>query len=288
MGNILDGKALAKEYRENIKGLVEKNYKIYGRVPCIATILIGDDGGSTSYVNSQMKLCKELGINGRKIMLDINTKEEDILFEINKLNEDENVDGIIVQLPLPKNINEKRITSSIDIKKDVDSLTDVNLGKFYKGEESFIPATPKGIIEIIRSTGISLEGKNAVVLGRSNIVGKPVAQLLLNENATVTICHSKTKNLKKVCSEADILISAIGKPESISEDYVKKGAIVIDVGTTKIEGKIKGDVCFEEALKKASYVTPVPGGVGSMTTTMLIKNTCEAFERNVYKNIDSY
>jgi len=179
-------------------------------------------------------------------------------------------------------LDEKLITSELSYTKDVDGLTDINLGKFYKGEQSFIPCTPQSILHLIKSTGCDIQGKNAVIVGRSNIVGKPTAQLLLNENATVTICHSKTIDLKEVCRKADILVCALGKPEFITDEYVKEGAIVIDVGTTMVEGKVKGDVCFNDVIYKAKYVTPVPGGVGSMTTTMLIKNTCEAMIKNAH------
>ena len=188
----------------------------------------------------------------------------------------------MLQIPLPEGINEKNITPKISYKKDVDGLTDINTGRFFKGEEAFIPCTPQSIISLIKSTGCEIKGKNAVVLGRSNIVGKPAAQLLLNENATVTICHSKTKSLESICRNADILVCAIGKPGFVNGSFVKEGAIVIDVGTTMVNGKITGDVVFDDVISKASYVSPVPGGVGAMTTTILIKNTCEAYKKNVY------
>ena len=210
------------------------------------------------------------------ILLGQNTSEETLIGVIKKLNDDESVDGIMLQVPLPKHIDEKRVTSIINPKKDIDGITDINTGKFYRGDQCFIPCTPKAIMEILNFIGFELSGKRAVVLGRSNIVGKPVAQLLLNKNATVTICHSKTENLKAVCREADVLVVAIGRAGFLTSEYVKEGAVVIDVGTSMVEGKIKGDVYFDEVIEKASLVTPVPGGVGAMTTTMLLKNLCEA------------
>ena len=282
MGVIIDGKALAKKTREEIKSFVESCAAQGMRVPCIATILVGNDGGSIYYVKNQTKLCSELGLNSKEILLEESIEEQALINLIEELNADKNIDGIMLQVPLPKHINEKNVTSRISYKKDVDGLTDINFGKFYKGEKSFVPCTPRSVVELIKSTGIDIKGKNAVVLGRSNIVGKPAAQLLLNEDATVTICHSKTENLKAVCKSADILVAAIGKPGFVTSEFIKEGAIVIDVGTTMVDGKIKGDVAFDEAMEIASYVSPVPGGVGSMTTTMLIKNTCEAYKENVY------
>ncbi len=209
------------------------------------------------------------------------TSEESVIDTIEDLNLKEDVDGIMLQLPLPDNFNEKYVISKINCNKDIDGLTYKNVGKFYSGEKCFIPCTPRGIMELIKSTGVNIKGKNAVVVGRSNIVGKPIAQLLLDQNATVTICHSKTEGLKNICAKADILVSAVGKPDFITGDFVKAHAIVIDVGTTMVGGKLKGDVIFIEAIEKADFVTPVPGGVGAVTTTMLLKNTCEAFEENV-------
>lgn len=281
MGKIIDGKLLAKAYREEISNFVE-NLKSEGkRPPCLTTILVGDDGGSTYYVKNQNKLCNEVGITANNITLASSTTTEKLLEIINRLNNSTEVDAIMLQVPLPKHIDEKLVTSCIAAAKDVDSLTDLNLGKFYKGEKSFIPCTPLSCIELIKSTGIDIQGKHAVVIGRSNIVGKPAAQLLLNENATVTICHSRTKNIKELCKSADILVAAIGKPHFVDESFIGEGSIVIDVGTTMVEGKVTGDVSFERAMEIASYVTPVPGGVGSMTTTMLLRNTCEAYKQNV-------
>ncbi|MCM0650369.1 bifunctional methylenetetrahydrofolate dehydrogenase/methenyltetrahydrofolate cyclohydrolase [Clostridium swellfunianum] len=282
MGSIIDGRVAASAIKEEIKTFVEKAKLEKGRIPCLATVLVGNDGGSIYYVNNQKKLCDELGVENRHVILDETIAEEELLEVVHSLNNDETVDGVIIQLPLPKHIDEKKITSSLNYKKDVDGLTDINLGKFYKGEDCFVPCTPQSILHLIKTTGVKLQGKHAVVVGRSNIVGKPAAQLLLNENCTVTICHSKTEELKKVCSSADILICALGKPEFITEEYIKEAAVVIDVGTSRLNGKMKGDVLFEEAIKKASFITPVPGGVGAVTTVMLIKNTCEAMKKNVY------
>lgn len=278
MGIAFSGKALALKYREDIKCFVTKRKEKNEKLPCLATILVGKDGGSIFYIKNQIKLCEELGIINKNIELEENTSEAELLEIIDKLNEDDNVSGIMLQVPLPKHLNDKLITSRISYKKDVDGLTDVNTGKFYKGERCFVPCTPKSILEIIRNSGLAIQGKHAVIIGRSNIVGKPVAQLLLNENATVTICHSKTKNLKEICKAADILVVALGKPGFVNSEYIKTGAVVIDVGTSMVEGKIKGDVDFEDVIEVASIVTPVPGGVGAMTTTMLLKNTCEALE----------
>lgn len=281
MGIKIDGKEIAKAHREEIKRNIEEKVAKGVRKPSMVAVLVGNDGGSISYMKNQQKLSESLGVKYTSIILEESITEEELLNEIKNLNEDKNVDGIILQLPLPKKFNEKLITSSINYEKDIDGLTDVNTGKLYKGEKCFIPCTAKSVIEIIKSVETNIEGKKAVIIGRSNIVGKPAAQLLLNENATVTICHSRTKNLSEVCKDADILVSAIGRPAFVTKNFVKEGAIVIDVGTTMVDGKIKGDVLYDEVIDIASLVTPVPGGVGAMTTTMLIKNTCEAWEKNV-------
>lgn len=282
MGVSIDGKLVAARYKENIIAFTDSLVKEGKRVPCIAAIIVGEDGGSHYYLNNVIKLCSNLGIHTEVHEKKESIEQDELCELINKLNDDDNVDGIMFFLPLPKHIDEKIVTSLISYKKDIDCLTDINNGKFYKGEASFVPCTPMSVINLIKSTGIELTGKRAVVIGRSNIVGKPTLQLLLNENCTVTICHSKTINLKQICSEADILISAIGRPGFINEDFVKEGAIVIDVGTTSVNGKITGDVQYERVIDKAAYVTPVPGGVGALTTTMLINNVCEAYKRNVY------
>lgn len=282
MGICINGKDLAIKSKDKIKFFIEDIKYKNSRIPCIATILVGDDGGSIYYVKNQNKICDELGIMAKNYFLEKTISEEALIALITDLNGDNTVDGIMLQVPLPKHLDQNVITSIISYKKDVDGLTDINLGKFYKGEDSFVPCTARSTIELIKSTGCTISGKNAVVLGRSNIVGKPVAQLLLNENATVTICHSKTNNLKELCKTADILVIAIGNPGFVTKDFVKEGAIVIDVGTTMVEGKVRGDVSFEEVVEVAAYVSPVPGGVGSMTTTMLIQNVCKAYNKNVY------
>lgn len=276
MGQIIDGKLQAKKYREKIASFVQERIKSGLKVPCIASIMVGNDGGSKYYLENQKRLCDKLGVKFQSIILNEDSAESDIINLITKLNKDNDVNGIMLQLPLPEHINEKNITSAIVESKDIDSLTYENTGKFYRGQKAFVPCTPRSIIELIKSTGIDISGKNAVIIGRSNIVGKPVSQLLLNENATVTICHSKTKDLKNICNKADILVSAVGNPGFITGEYIKQNAVVIDVGTTVIDGKLKGDVCFDEAVSKAAFITPVPGGVGAMTTTMLILNVCEA------------
>jgi methylenetetrahydrofolate dehydrogenase (NADP+)/methenyltetrahydrofolate cyclohydrolase len=282
MGIKVSGKIIVEKYRNEIKSIIDEGTKSGRRVPSIKTILVGEDGGSLSYVKSQNNLCEKLGISYTCIKLDSEINEKKIIDIIEELNIDNSVDGIILQLPLPKKFNEKEITSKISYKKDIDGLTDKNMGRFYKGENCFIPCTALGVIEMIKSTGCIIKGKHAVVIGRSNIVGKPAAQLLLNEDATVTICHSKTLNLKEICKSADILVAAIGRPGFVTNDFIKEGAVVIDVGTSMVNNKITGDVCFDEVIDYAGYVTPVPGGTGVMTTTMLIKNVCESWRNNVY------
>ncbi|NFG23301.1 bifunctional methylenetetrahydrofolate dehydrogenase/methenyltetrahydrofolate cyclohydrolase [Clostridium botulinum] len=278
MGQIINGKEVALKIKEEIKTFVEerKNNKL--RIPKIASILVGNDGGSIYYMSSQEKVANSLGVDFLKIILEENVTDDDVINEIHKLNDDVNVQGIMLQLPLPKHLNEKKIIKEISVKKDIDCLTFESQGKLYMGEKGFLPCTPNSVVTLIKSLNVDITGKEVVVLGRSNIVGKPVAQLLLSENATVTICHSKTKNLKEVCSKADILVVAIGKPKFIDEEYIKENAIVIDVGTSSFEGKITGDVNFDKVINKASFVTPVPGGVGALTTTLLIKNSCEALK----------
>lgn len=282
MGNIIDGREVSKIYKEEIKEKVQLMMSKGHRPPCMATILVGDDGGSVYYVKNQTKLCNNLGITAKNISLPENIKEEELLNIIYELNEDNTIDGIMLQVPLPKELNERIITSAIRPSKDIDGLTDNNLGRFYKGIKCFIPCTPRSVLELLKAYKVPMEGANVVVIGRSNIVGKPVSMLMLKENATVTICHSKTKNLKDIAKAADILICAMGKPLFIDDEYIKEGAVVMDVGTTMVNGEIKGDVDFQKVINKASLLTPVPGGVGSLTTTMLIKNTFEAYMKNVY------
>ncbi len=231
-------------------------------------------------MNSQEKAAVALGVGFLRVELKEESTDDEVINTIKKLNEDDSVQGIILQLPLPKHLNEKKIIREISVKKDIDCLTFESQGKLYMGEPGFLPCTPNSVVTLIKSLNIDLNGKNVVVLGRSNIVGKPVAQLLLNENATVTICHSRTKDLKEVCKRADILVVAIGRPKFIDESYVNENAVVIDVGTSRFEGKITGDVDFDKVIDKCSALTPVPGGVGALTTTLLIKNACEALKED--------
>ena len=280
MGEIINGKEVALKVKEEIKSFTEGKKEEGKRMPKIASILVGDDGGSIYYMNNQEKVSTSLGVDFKKVVLDKNITEEELINTIDNLNNDNEVDGIILQLPLPKGLNEKNVIKKISPSKDIDCLTFESQGKLYMGEPEFLPCTPNSVVTLLKSLNIALEGKKVVVLGRSNIVGKPVAQLLLNENATVTICHSRTKDLKEVTSDADLLVAAIGKPKFIDETYVKEGAIVIDVGTSRFEGKITGDVDFDKVIEKASYLTPVPGGVGALTTTLLVKNACEAYKKH--------
>lgn len=280
MDKIIDGREVSKNIKKNIKNFIEYR-KVNGQiVPKIASVLVGDDGGSIYYLNSQEKVATSLGVLFDKIMLDSTINEDELISLIDSLNNDENVHGIMLQLPLPKHINEKRVLNVISSKKDIDCLTYESVGKLYLGEDTFMPCTPNSVVTLLKKYNVALEGKEVVILGRSNIVGKPAFQMLLNENATVTICHSRTKDLKKVCKRADILVVAIGSPKFITSEYIKEGAVVIDVGTSSFEGKITGDVDFDDVLEKASLITPVPGGVGALTTTLLINNVCEAIKKN--------
>ncbi|ADU29977.1 bifunctional methylenetetrahydrofolate dehydrogenase/methenyltetrahydrofolate cyclohydrolase FolD [Evansella cellulosilytica] len=278
---IISGKELAKEKRIEMKKEVE-TLKEKGIVPGLAVILIGTDPASQSYVRSKQKSCKEIGIHSELDELPETTTEQQLLHKINELNKAEHIHGILVQLPLPKHISEKAIIEAIDPKKDVDGFHPINIGRMMTGQEAFLPCTPYGIVEMIKSKDISIEGKHVVVVGRSNIVGKPVGQLLLNENATVTYCHSRTKNMKEYTRKADILIVAVGKAHFLNEEFVKDGAVVIDVGVNRTEeGKLVGDVDFDGAKEVASYITPVPGGVGPMTITMLLHNTVISAKRHM-------
>lgn len=280
MGGIISGKEVAAKVKDDIRLFVEKRKNNNQRIPQIASILVGDDGGSIYYMNNQEKIATSLGVLFKRVELKESITEDELINIIDGLNKDESIQGIIVQLPLPNHINEKLVVNAISVEKDIDCLKSESQGMLYMGEKCFLPCTPNSVITLLESLDINIEGKDAVVLGRSNIVGKPVAQLLLNRNATVTICHSRTNNLKEVCKRADILVVAIGKPKFIDDSYIKEGAIVIDVGTSSFEGKITGDVDFEKVIDKASFVTPVPGGVGALTTTLLIKNACEALKKN--------
>ncbi len=276
---IISGKELAAKKRSEMKIEVENLTKA-GKRPGLAVILIGNDPASRSYVKAKEKACKEIGINSVLKEMKEETTEEELLTEIDKLNKDLTIHGILVQLPLPKQISEQAVIEKIDPAKDVDGFHPINVGKMMIGEETFLPCTPFGIVEMIKSKGIEIEGRHIVVIGRSNIVGKPVGQLLLNEHATVTYCHSRTKNMKEITKQADILIVAVGKANFIGKEFIKEGACVIDVGVNRLEtGKLCGDVIFDEAKEVASYITPVPGGVGPMTITMLLHNTIESVKR---------
>lgn len=273
---VLNGKELATKIKGELKleveALKEKNIN-----PGLAVIIVGNDPASRVYVNAKKKSCEEIGIASFEYALDENIREEELIDLIHKLNKDDKVSGILVQLPLPKHINEEKVIFAIDIGKDVDAFHPVNVGKLMTGNPDFLPCTPAGIMELIKESGIEISGKECVVVGRSNIVGKPMAMLLLAQNGTVTVCHSRTKSIDEVCKRADILVVAVGRPELIKGNSIKPGAVVIDVGVNRLENKkLVGDVEFESASRVASAITPVPGGVGPMTIAMLMKNTVKA------------
>ena len=277
---ILDGKAFAADYRLKLAEKVKNLKETDNIVPGLAVVIIGEDPASQIYVRNKMKACEAAGIKSFNVVLPETITQSEAEEEVKKLAENSEVDGIIVQLPLPKKFDEKRILSLIPVEKDVDGLSSENLGKLLKGEDSLISCTPYGIIELLKGYGVKFAGKSAVVLGRSNMVGKPVAALLLRENATVTVCHSKTENIASYTKNADILVAAIGKAKFVTADMVKDGAIVVDVGINRIDGKIYGDVDYESVKDKCSLITPVPGGVGPMTVTMLLQNTFSACIKN--------
>ncbi len=279
MGEIIDGKKLAKEIQEKVTREVAELVK-EGKKPGLAVVLVGDNQASRTYVRNKQKRTEEAGMKSVLIELPENVTEEKLLSVVEELNEDKTIHGILVQLPLPEHISEEKVIDTISYDKDVDGFHPVNVGNLFIGKDSFVPCTPAGIIELIKSTGTQIEGKRAVVIGRSNIVGKPVAQLLLNENATVTIAHSRTKDLPQVAKEADILVVATGLAKFVKKDYIKPGAVVIDVGMDRDENnKLCGDVDFDDVLEEAGFITPVPGGVGPMTITMLLANTLKAAKR---------
>lgn len=280
MGIIIDGRKVSLEVKEEVRSFVNNRKEKGMKVPKVVSILVGNDGGSVFYINNQEKVATSLGVDFEKLLLEETISEDHLIDEIKKLNNDNNVDGIILQLPLPEGLNEKKVINAISADKDIDCLTYESQGKLYCGEKVFLPCTPNSVITLLEKYEIELEGKNVVVIGRSNIVGKPVAQLLLNKNATVTICHSRTKNLQDICKNADIIVVAIGRPKYLNEDFVNENSIVIDVGTSSLNEKITGDVDFERVFDKVNMITPVPGGVGALTTTLLIKNACEALENN--------
>lgn len=275
----IEGKFLAAQVKERVAAGV-KELKEKGIEPCLAVIMVGENPASQVYVKGKVKDCAECGIKSLEIHLPAETTQEELLQKLAELAGDAGVHGLLVQLPLPAHIDEKTVIEAIPPQKDVDGFTAVNVGRMMIGEECFLPCTPAGCMEMIRSTGVSISGKNAVVIGRSNIVGKPAAMLLLRENATVTICHSRTENLKQVCANADILVAAVGRAGFVTGDMVKPGAVVIDVGINRnAQGKLCGDVDYDAAAEKAGYITPVPGGVGLMTRAMLMQNTLQAAQK---------
>lgn len=274
----IDGKQISKDIKEELKEEVA-SLAAQGRKCCLAVIQVGNDPASSVYVGNKKKACAYIGIESLAYELPEETTEDELLEIIDKLNKDTNVHGILCQLPLPKQINEDHIIKAISPKKDVDGFHPQNVGALVIGEQGFVSCTPAGIIQLLKRSNIEMDGKHCVVVGRSNIVGKPMSLLMLRENATVTICHSHTKNLEEICKEADILIVAIGKPQFIGKEYVKKRAVVIDVGIHRDENnKLCGDVKFDEVEPVASYITPVPGGVGPMTIAMLMHNCVEAMK----------
>ena len=276
MAEIIDGKALAKKIRMELKEEVEK-LKKKNIFPKLAVIMVGEDKASKVYVRNKSKACEEIGVEYEEFLLNDDTKMEDLLNLIEELNNRPDINGILLQSPIPKHLDINKAFNKIDYRKDVDGFNPVNVGKLVIGEDCFISCTPFGVMKMLEEYGIEIEGKNAVVVGRSNIVGKPLAQCLLKKNATVTICHSRTKNIHEITNNADILVAALGKPKYIKENMVKEDAVVIDIGINRgDDGKLVGDVDFENVSKKASYITPVPGGVGPMTIAMLMNNVVKA------------
>ena len=290
---LIDGKKIADTIKGEIAVEVEQMVKSGAKRPHLAAILVGHDGGSETYVAHKVKACEQCGFKSTLIRYEEDVTEETLLNEIARLNADTDVDGFIVQLPLPRHISEQKIIEAIDYRKDVDGFHPINVGRMSIGLPCFLSATPAGIVELLRRYNIPTKGANCVVLGRSNIVGKPVAALMMQKavpgNATVTVCHSATRNIKEICAQADIIIAALGSPEFVKEDMVKEGAVIIDVGTTRVPStltksgfKLKGDVDFEHVAPKCSFITPVPGGVGPMTIVSLMKNTLLAAKKEIY------
>ena len=290
---LIDGKAVAAEIKKEIAKEVEEIVKAGGKTPHLAAILVGHDGGSETYVAHKVKACGECGFKSTLIRFEEDITEEQLLQEVERLNNDDDVDGFIVQLPLPKHISEQRVIEAIDYRKDVDGFHPINVGRMSIGLPCFVSATPAGIMELLKRYNIDTQGKSCVVLGRSNIVGKPVATLMMQKgnpgNATVTVCHSRSENLKEICKSADIIIAALGSPEFVTADMVKDGAVIVDVGTTRVPSdktktgfKLTGDVKFDEVADKCSFITPVPGGVGPMTIVSLMRNTLLAGKKCIY------
>ena len=280
MARIIDGKAISAEIRAELAEEISDFKRERGFAPSLTVIIVGEDPASQVYVRNKEKACVQVGINSTVIRLPEETGETELLSVIDRLNGDKTVNGILVPLPLPKHINEKNVICAINPEKDVYAFSYVNAGRILTGDFDFLPCTPAGVMELLHRSGIAVEGKECVVVGRSNIVGKPMAALLMHENGTVTVCHSKTKDVPFHTRRADILVSAVGKPDFIKPDMIKEGAVVIDVGINRVtDGKLKGDVDFEGCFEKAEAITPVPGGVGPMTITMLLKNTVTAAKK---------
>ena len=290
---LIDGKVIAEQVKAEIAGEVKEMIAAGKKRPHLAVIIVGHDGGSETYVASKVRSCEQVGFKSTKIEYEDTVSEAELLSKIEELNKDEDVDGFIVQLPLPKHISEQKVIEAIDYRKDVDGFHPVNVGRMSIGLPCYVSATPSGIIELLKRYEIPTAGKNCVVIGRSNIVGKPIASLMMQKaypgDATVTVCHSRTKNLKEMCLQADIIIAALGMPEFLTADMVKEGATIIDVGTTRVPStqtksgfRLSGDVKFDEVAPKCSYITPVPGGVGPMTIVSLLKNTLLAAKGEIY------
>ncbi|EOD7560944.1 bifunctional methylenetetrahydrofolate dehydrogenase/methenyltetrahydrofolate cyclohydrolase FolD [Staphylococcus aureus] len=285
VAKILDGKQIAKDYRQGLQDQVEA-LKEKGFTPKLSVILVGNDGASQSYVRSKKKAAEKIGMISEIVHLEETAIEEEVLNELNRLNNDDSVSGILVQVPLPKQVSEQKILEAINPEKDVDGFHPINIGKLYIDEQTFVPCTPLGIMEILKHADIDLEGKNAVVIGRSHIVGQPVSKLLLQKNASVTILHSRSKDMASYLKDADVIVSAVGKPGLVTKDVVKEGAVIIDVGNTPDEnGKLKGDVDYDAVKEIAGAITPVPGGVGPLTITMVLNNTLLA--EKMRRGIDS-
>ncbi|UVJ26995.1 bifunctional methylenetetrahydrofolate dehydrogenase/methenyltetrahydrofolate cyclohydrolase FolD [Staphylococcus aureus] len=285
VAKILDGKQIAKDYRQGLQDQVEA-LKEKGFTPKLSVILVGNDGASQSYVRSKKKAAEKIGMISEIVHLEETATEEEVLNELNRLNNDDSVSGILVQVPLPKQVSEQTILEAINPEKDVDGFHPINIGKLYIDEQTFVPCTPLGIMEILKHADIDLEGKNAVVIGRSHIVGQPVSKLLLQKNASVTILHSRSKDMASYLKDADVIVSAVGKPGLVTKDVVKEGAVIIDVGNTPDEnGKLKGDVDYDAVKEIAGAITPVPGGVGPLTITMVLNNTLLA--EKMRRGIDS-
>ncbi len=285
VAKILDGKQIAKDYRQGLQDQVEA-LKEKGFTPKLSVILVGNDGASQSYVRSKKKAAEKIGMISEIVHLEETATEEEVLNELNRLNNDDSVSGILVQVPLPKQVSEQKILEAINPDKDVDGFHPINIGKLYIDEQTFVPCTPLGIMEILKHADIDLEGKNAVVIGRSHIVGQPVSKLLLQKNASVTILHSRSKDMASYLKDADVIVSAVDKPGLVTKDVVKEGAVIIDVGNTPDEnGKLKGDVDYDAVKEIAGAITPVPGGVGPLTITMVLNNTLLA--EKMRRGIDS-